>query len=65
MASISALAAMARALGHEEDEREFSKLLDQARHSFEEKLWNGSYYMFDTKPSNSCVVMADQMAGQW
>lgn len=56
---------MARALGHEEDEREFSKLLDQARHSFEEKLWNGSYYMFDTKPSNSCVVMADQMAGQW
>ncbi|XP_075974946.1 non-lysosomal glucosylceramidase isoform X2 [Anticarsia gemmatalis] len=65
VASISAVCGMARILGHEEDEREFAKLLEQARHSYEEKLWNGQYYLFDTKPSNSAVVMADQLAGHW
>ncbi|XP_026733304.1 non-lysosomal glucosylceramidase [Trichoplusia ni] len=65
VASLSAVTAMARILGREEEEREFSKLLEQARHSFEEKLWNGSYYKFDTRPSNSKVVMADQLAGHW
>lgn len=57
--------AMAHILGHEEDEREFGKLLEQAQHSYEEKLWNGSYYLFDLCASNSKVVMADQLAGHW
>lgn len=65
VASISVVAAMARILGYEEDEREFSKMLERARSAFEDKLWNGSYYRFDTKPSNHNVVMADQLAGQW
>lgn len=65
MASISAVCVMARILGYEEDEKEFTKLLEQAKQSFEEKLWNGSYYKFDLKPANSHVIMADQLAGQW
>ena len=65
MASVSAICVMARILGHEEDEKEFAKLLEQAQHSFEEKLWNGSYYKFDVQPANSKVVMADQLAGHW
>ncbi|XP_041983726.1 non-lysosomal glucosylceramidase [Aricia agestis] len=65
VASISVVAAMARILGFEEDEKEFSKMLEEARNSFEEKLWNGSFYRFDTKPSNNNVVMADQLAGHW
>ncbi|CAH1646576.1 unnamed protein product [Spodoptera littoralis] len=65
VASLSAVCVMARILGHEEDEKEFSTLLEQAKQSFEEKLWNGSYYKFDLKPANSHVVMADQLAGQW
>lgn len=65
VASITAVCAMARILGHEDDEKEYAKLLAQARHSFEEKLWNGSHYLFDTKPSNSRVIMADQLAGHW
>ncbi|CAG9785611.1 unnamed protein product [Diatraea saccharalis] len=65
VASVSVVRAMAHILGFEEDEREFAKLLDQARHSFEEKLWNGSYYKFDTRPANAKVVMADQLAGHW
>jgi len=56
---------MARILGKEDDESEFAKLLAQARHSFEEKLWSGTHYLFDTKPSNNRVIMADQLAGHW
>ncbi|PZC83702.1 hypothetical protein B5X24_HaOG207229 [Helicoverpa armigera] len=65
VASVSAVCTMARLLGYTEEEREFSKLLEQAKQSFEEKLWNGSYYKFDVRPSNSKVVMADQLAGHW
>ncbi|XP_047513512.1 non-lysosomal glucosylceramidase [Pieris napi] len=65
VASISVVRAMAHILGQEEDEREFSKLLERAKTSFGDKLWNGSFYKFDTKPSNKNVVMADQLAGQW
>ncbi|XP_063822663.1 non-lysosomal glucosylceramidase isoform X1 [Ostrinia nubilalis] len=65
LAAVSSVKAMAHMLGHEEDEREFAKLLDQGRNSFEDKLWNGSYYLFDTCAANSKVVMSDQLAGQW
>ncbi|XP_049867777.1 non-lysosomal glucosylceramidase isoform X2 [Pectinophora gossypiella] len=65
LAALSGVRHMARLLEKEDDEREFGKLLDQAQHSFHDKLWNGTYYLFDTKPSNRNVVMADQLAGQW
>lgn len=65
VAAVSVVKVMARILGHEDDEKEFSKLLEQARTSYEKKLWNGSFYRFDTKPSNSDVIMADQLAGHW
>ncbi|KAL4716344.1 hypothetical protein ACJJTC_006706 [Scirpophaga incertulas] len=65
VAAVSAVCGMARILGYEDDEREFSKLLEQARHSFEEKLWSGSYYKFDVRSSSNNVVMADQLAGHW
>ncbi|CAH2108418.1 unnamed protein product [Euphydryas editha] len=65
LAAVSGVRNMARLLGLEEDEKEFSKLLERARTSYEAKLWNGSYYRFDTNPSNSDVVMADQLAGHW
>ncbi|XP_037298095.1 non-lysosomal glucosylceramidase isoform X2 [Manduca sexta] len=65
VAAVNAVRTMARLLGHEEDEKEFTKLLEKARSSFEEKLWTGSYYRFDTLPANENVVMADQLAGQW
>ncbi|XP_059046558.1 non-lysosomal glucosylceramidase isoform X2 [Achroia grisella] len=65
VSAISAVRMMARILSQESDEREFSKLLEQAQNSFESKLWNGSYYRFDMRPANSRVVMADQLAGHW
>ncbi|CAH2076649.1 unnamed protein product, partial [Iphiclides podalirius] len=65
VAALSAVSTMARSLGFEEDEREFSKLLEQARTSYDEKLWSGACYRFDTRPCNRNVVMADQLAGHW
>lgn len=38
--------------------------LEQARPSYQEKLWNGQYYRLDSE-SNSEVVMADQLCGQF
>ncbi|KOB68330.1 Non-lysosomal glucosylceramidase [Operophtera brumata] len=63
VAAVRAVLGMARALGHAADEQEFSALLERATHAYHEKLWNGSYYRFDTRPANEHVVMADQLAG--
>jgi non-lysosomal glucosylceramidase len=38
--------------------------LEQARPNYQEKLWNGQYYRLDSE-SNSEVVMADQLCGQF
>ncbi|CAG9578874.1 unnamed protein product [Danaus chrysippus] len=65
VASVSAVHAMAKILGFTDDEKEFNTLLEKAKDAYERKLWNGSHYKFDTKPCNSEVVMADQLAGQW
>lgn len=65
LAAVAGVLSMARTLSLEEDAAEFSKLLERAKAAFEEKLWNGSYYRFDTKPNNERVIMSDQLAGQW
>lgn len=65
LAAVAGVLSMARTLTLEEDAAEFSKLLERAKAAFEEKLWNGSYYRFDTKPNNERVIMSDQLAGQW
>ncbi|XP_048004282.1 non-lysosomal glucosylceramidase isoform X2 [Leguminivora glycinivorella] len=65
LAAVASVLSMARTLSLEEDVVEFSKLLERAKNAYEEKLWNGSYYRFDTKPANERVVMADQLAGHW
>ncbi len=38
--------------------------LEQAKPTYQEKLWNGQYYRLDSE-SNSEVVMADQLCGQF
>ncbi|XP_063531514.1 non-lysosomal glucosylceramidase isoform X2 [Cydia strobilella] len=65
LAAVAGVLSMARTLSLEEDAAEFWKLLERAKAAFEEKLWNGSYYRFDTRPANERVVMSDQLAGQW
>nr|GEV79566.1 non-lysosomal glucosylceramidase [Tanacetum cinerariifolium] len=66
LAALQATAAMASQLGDtataEGDKRKFIK----AKTAFEAKLWNGSYFNYDSGTSNnSKSIQADQLAGQW
>ncbi|KAB1201644.1 Non-lysosomal glucosylceramidase [Morella rubra] len=66
LAALQAAAAMAVELGDRSfAERCKSKYLE-AKPSFEGKLWNGSYFNYDSgSSSNSKSIQADQLAGQW
>lgn len=66
LAALQAAAAMALELGDQSfAERCKSKFL-KAKPSFEAKLWNGSYFNYDSgSSSNSKSIQADQLAGQW
>ncbi|PKA54158.1 hypothetical protein AXF42_Ash018168 [Apostasia shenzhenica] len=66
LASLQAAAAMAHRLGdHPYAEKCTIKFL-KAKHALESKLWNGSYFHYDSgNSSNSKSIQADQLAGQW
>ena len=45
---------------------EYEEMYQRAQVAYESKLWNGSYYNYDSSSSyQSDSIMADQMAGQW
>ncbi|XP_076443638.1 non-lysosomal glucosylceramidase-like isoform X2 [Babylonia areolata] len=57
---------MADILGQTEDKERYSAILQRGKKSFEEKLWNGRYFDFDTSQSgHHDSIMADQLAGHW
>ncbi|KAF8402073.1 hypothetical protein HHK36_013025 [Tetracentron sinense] len=66
LAALQAAAAMALRLGDKAfAERCKTKFL-KAKSVFEAKLWNGSYFNYDSgSSSNSRSIQADQLAGQW
>ncbi|PKU72532.1 hypothetical protein MA16_Dca008588 [Dendrobium catenatum] len=66
LASLQAATAMAHRLGdHAYAEKCTIKFLT-AKQAFESKLWNGSYFNYDSgNSSNSKSIQADQLAGQW
>lgn len=44
----------------------FFEILQKAKVSFEEKLWNGEYYNFDSSSkSQGKTIMSDQLCGLW
>lgn len=66
IAALQAAAAMAAQLG----DRAFAERCKinflKARSVLEEKLWNGSYFNYDSgSSSNSKSIQTDQLAGQW
>ena len=66
LGAAQAMIAMARVLGDEGIEKKYQIILQNGKRSFEEKLWNGRYYDFDTSTAkHHDSIMADQLAGQW
>lgn len=66
LAALEAAAAMALRLGDKPFADKFKNMFSRAKSAFEEKLWNGSYFNYDSgSSSNSRSIQADQLAGQW
>ncbi|KAK7278548.1 hypothetical protein RJT34_23578 [Clitoria ternatea] len=66
LAALQAAAAMAHELGDRDFAEACKRKFLKAKPAFEEKLWNGSYFNYDSGSSgNSKSIQADQLAGQW
>jgi non-lysosomal glucosylceramidase len=66
LSALQAAAAMAIELGDQSFAEKCKRDFLRAKQSFEEKLWNGSYFNYDSgSSSNSKSIQADQLAGQW
>jgi non-lysosomal glucosylceramidase len=65
LAACQAAEEMARAAGDVGLAEEYRAWLDKGQKSFEEKLWNGSYYNIDTGSGDPTRIMSDQLCGQW
>ncbi|XP_061337487.1 uncharacterized protein LOC133284485 isoform X2 [Gastrolobium bilobum] len=66
LAALQAAAAMALQLGDRDFAETCKRKFLKAKPVFEQKLWNGSYFNYDSGSSgNSKSIQADQLAGQW
>ncbi|CAK9141461.1 unnamed protein product [Ilex paraguariensis] len=66
LAALQAAAAMAVQLGDKPFAERCKGKFIKAKSAFEAKLWNGSYFNYDSgSSSNSISIQADQLAGQW
>ncbi|KAJ4968595.1 hypothetical protein NE237_015296 [Protea cynaroides] len=66
LAALQAAAAMALCLGDKDFSDKCKRIYLKAKAVFEAKLWNGSYFNYDSgSSSNSKSIQADQLAGQW
>ena len=66
LASLSAAAALADAVGDAEAAHTFRTRLTRGQAAYESKLWNGAYYNYDGSTSrHHDSIMADQLAGLW
>ncbi|XP_037957731.1 non-lysosomal glucosylceramidase isoform X2 [Teleopsis dalmanni] len=65
LASLQTMCSMANILDQPNDFLRFQEILDKGKRSFDEKLWNGSFYRFDTSDHHKHTIMADQLCGHW
>jgi len=66
LGAAQAMIAMARKLGDISTEKKYHFILENGKRVFDEKLWNGQYYNFDSSNAkHHDSIMADQLAGQW
>lgn len=66
LAALQCFSTMANLIGKPEDSIKYAEILEKGKTSYEEKLWNKTYYKFDTASSaKKAVIMADQLCGHW
>ncbi len=66
LACLKAAALLAKKLGRKASNAKYERLFASAVKAYEEKLWNKSYYNYDSSRSRQHdSIMADQLAGYW
>lgn len=67
LAALKIMIEMAGILGHADDITKYTEILDKGKASYETKVWNGTYYNYDSNPSGGHhdSIMADQLSGHW
>ena len=66
LAALSAGAALAELVGEPGHAAEYRRTFTQGKKVYEEALWNGRYFNYDSSRSRQHdSIMADQLAGQW
>lgn len=65
LAALHCMTAMAELLDKPDDCIRYSEILEKGKKSFEEKLWNKTYYKFDAASGSKESIMADQLCGHW
>jgi len=65
LAALRATKEMSRVLGDSAAAGQYDALFKRAQAAFIKKLWNGSYFNYDTGSSYKTAIMAEQLAGQW
>jgi len=65
LASLRAAEEIAKNLGDTQATAKYHELFAKGQKSFIAKLWNGSYFRYDTGSEYKDNIQADQLAGQW
>jgi non-lysosomal glucosylceramidase len=65
LAALRAAEEIARTLGDNSAAEKNKELFARSQASYIKKLWNGSYFSYDTKSEYHDNIQADQLAGQW
>ena len=65
LASLRAAEEIAKKLGDGQAATRYHELFAKGQKSFIAKLWNGSYFRYDTESEYKDNIQADQLAGQW
>lgn len=65
LAALRATEEMARALGDSSTSSQYHSLFERAQATYIKKLWNGTYFNYDSGSSYRDSIMSDQLAGQW
>ncbi|CAG9821274.1 unnamed protein product [Phaedon cochleariae] len=66
LAALYAMISLSDVLGKPDEKKKFQDIFDRAQPEYENKLWNGLYYEFDSSTTDqSQSIMADQLCGHW
>ncbi|XP_063981220.1 non-lysosomal glucosylceramidase isoform X1 [Diachasmimorpha longicaudata] len=66
LASLRCAVQIGKLVGDNESQAKYSEVLEKGKLAFHEKLWNGTYYNFDScKSDHRKAIMSDQLCGQW